>query len=372
MHMVQLDSSGEISVEKEKILIGPLPPPWGGARVSFQMFYDYVKENQKNRIYHFDIPVRNARQSNPPGKVNYFKTLIETFSCGLQIPFADSVIVFGSRSFCFSYGVILLLISKLFRKSFYIRMFGGHPAQAILFKPLFLRNAVFKILRLADRIIIETQVGAREFPPDIQRKISVIVGYRPLFQADPYNAAKPGKIVSFVYVGGITKEKGIPDLLSAFRKMQARVKGSFFPELHLYGAGPKEIVDNVMAEQHGVIYHGPVENSVIRRSLSGYDVFVFPSRYENEGHPGVVVEAMMAGLPVIATDLTGPREVVKHEINGLIVNVGACSQLADAMIRIAESKDLRKQLTTGALESSRDFTAENVLPDLAAAVGIKE
>lgn len=369
--MINPDSCSEIRSEKEKVLIGPLPPPWGGARVSFQMFYEYVNAASKNRIRHFEIPFRNARYSNPAGKVNHFKTLMKVFASGLRIPFADSVIVFGSRNFCFSYGLFLLLISKLFRKTFYMRIFGGHPAQTILFRPPFVQNALFKMIKLVDRIIVETKVGALEFPYDIQRKIFVIVGYRSSFTCDPPKADRSNSIIRFVYVGGITKEKGIPDLLSAFREMQSRAKGSFLPELHLYGTGPKEIVDKVTGEQRGVIYHGPVDNSDIRRSLPGYDVFVFPSNYKNEGHPGVVVEAMMAALPIIATDLTGPCEIVKHEISGLIVNAGDCSQLADAMIRIAENKDLRKQLSTGALESSRDFTAENVLPDLAAAVGIK-
>lgn len=58
---------------KKRLLIGPLPPGWGGARVTFKIFYDYLKENQNNDIMHFDLPSKNNRDKNPQGKVDHYK-----------------------------------------------------------------------------------------------------------------------------------------------------------------------------------------------------------------------------------------------------------------------------------------------------------
>jgi glycosyltransferase involved in cell wall biosynthesis len=61
---------------------------------------------------------------------------------------------------------------------------------------------------------------------------------------------------------------------------------------------------DILLKNSGVHYHGVVDNIELRRQLTFYDVFVFPSVYDNEGHPGVLIEALMAGLPIISSDQT--------------------------------------------------------------------
>lgn len=355
-------------LHKKIILVGPLPPGWGGARVSFKLFYDFIMKSSKSDISHFDLPIRNARDKNPPGRVNHYKTAFKVFCCMARIPVTSSVIVFGSKNFGFTYGILLLLVSKAFRKPFYIRFFGGHPAQNSLVKFSVIRLILFKIMSFADQIVVQTHVGAREFQDYLSEKISVVVGYRPAPDLKSSQKKLSDGITRFVYVGGITLEKGVHHLLAAFRAIG---RDTSKIELHLYGAGSKEIVEK-MKDDIKVFYHGTVNNDCIRAALKLYDCFVFPSTHTSEGHPGVLIEALMAGLPVIVSDLSGPKEVVQDRVNGLIFKVGDIEKLASTMQELVENESLRNRLSKGALESSKNFQAELVLPKLAASVGITE
>ncbi len=356
--------------EMKILLIGPYPPGWGGARVSFKLFYDYINMNTDQCILYYDAPTRFNQNSNTPGHVNHLKTSFMVLSALLQTPFVSKVIIFGSRHFCFSYGLCFVLIGKLFRKPVYIRFFGGHPAKnAVLNSPLIGLIAA-KILARADQIIVQTYIGAEEFPKFMQSKISTIVGYRPAIKQTEIIKVHSDRKIKFLYTGDISRRKGVGLLLNAFVEIDKQSEKNREAELHLYGSGEKELIDRCSSLKN-VFHHGRIENEKLRSKLSSYDVFVFPSQCLSEGHPGSVIEALMAGLPVIATSLTGINEVLRNNINGLLVQPNDIDQLIEAMKTLLADPALRERLSENAIESSEQFDAAYVLPKLAEALGIK-
>jgi glycosyltransferase involved in cell wall biosynthesis len=72
------------------------------------------------------------------------------------------------------------------------------------------------------------------------------------------------------------------------------------------------------------------------------DAVAFPSLLETFGH--VNIEAMAVERPIVSTDAPGCRDIVDHEINGLIAPAGEAGSLADQMQRIVESPELRSRL----------------------------
>ncbi|MGA8845396.1 MAG: glycosyltransferase family 4 protein, partial [Nocardioides sp.] len=77
-----------------------------------------------------------------------------------------------------------------------------------------------------------------------------------------------------------------------------------------------------------------------------------------EGYPLVLQEAMAAGVPAVSFDCpSGPREIIDHEVNGLLVSPQSVTGLAAALLRVATDHDLRRRLGAGALRSSRDWEA---------------
>jgi glycosyltransferase involved in cell wall biosynthesis len=68
------------------------------------------------------------------------------------------------------------------------------------------------------------------------------------------------------------------------------------------------------------------------------DLFVLPSEFDNS--PNVALEAMASGLPVVATDVGGLRQYVRHGVNGELVPAGDSSALAASMLRYLDDPDL--------------------------------
>lgn len=160
-------------------------------------------------------------------------------------------------------------------------------------------------------------------------------------------------------VGRLVPQKGFDVLLEAF----ARVAGSH-PDwsLVILGDGPDagalrrkaEALD--IADQ--VVLPGRVDPPwpLYQRA----DAYVMSSRYE--GFPNSLAEAMAHGLPVVSTDCpTGPRELVRPDLDGTLVPVGDPGALADALDRLLSDEGLRQRQGENARDVVQRYAADRVL-----------
>jgi glycosyltransferase involved in cell wall biosynthesis/ribosomal protein S18 acetylase RimI-like enzyme len=145
-----------------------------------------------------------------------------------------------------------------------------------------------------------------------------------------------GQVVVGV-VGRLVAEKGIPELLEAAAGLDDRfvliVIGPDDPDKP--DALSRELITG--AEQRGVRFLGMRTDMV--ELYSAMDLFVLPSH--REGFPRAAMEAAAMGLPVIATDIRGCRQVVEDGVNGLLVPVRAPSRLRDAIESIGADPERR-------------------------------
>jgi glycosyltransferase involved in cell wall biosynthesis len=82
-----------------------------------------------------------------------------------------------------------------------------------------------------------------------------------------------------------------------------------------------------------------------------------------EGFGNVLIEAMAAGSPVIATDCSpGPRAIVLGGMAGLLIPPEDASALADGMVRLIEDSNLRKALAAGGSARAADFEIRKTMP----------
>jgi len=97
------------------------------------------------------------------------------------------------------------------------------------------------------------------------------------------------------------------------------------------------------------------------QAMSGASVFVLSSRYE--GFPLILLEAMSKGLACVSFDCpTGPREVVNHGENGLLVPPQDVEKLAEAIIEVIEDEDLRRRLGEAGRAAARRFEMASIGP----------
>jgi D-inositol-3-phosphate glycosyltransferase len=93
------------------------------------------------------------------------------------------------------------------------------------------------------------------------------------------------------------------------------------------------------------------------------DVFVLPTRTA-EGFGLVLMDAAASGVPAIATDSGAPREIVDHGVTGWLVRPGAPAELADAIVRLADSFELLAAMRDAALAKSSEYTWDRSIDTL--------
>jgi glycosyltransferase involved in cell wall biosynthesis len=158
-------------------------------------------------------------------------------------------------------------------------------------------------------------------------------------------------------VGRLVAEKGYPELLAAIADVDADlwVVGDRLDSDH---AGSIDAAIRAVASD-------PVRAARVR--FLGYradvpalmraaDMFVLPSH--REGMPRSIIEAMLTGLPVVATDIRGSREEVVPEETGLLVPVNDPAALAAALSRLARDPALRARMGAAGLDRARDLYDE--------------
>jgi len=90
----------------------------------------------------------------------------------------------------------------------------------------------------------------------------------------------------------------------------------------------------------------------LAKAYASADIFVFPSTTDTFGN--VIIEAQAAGLPVIVSDVGGPRELVTDGVNGLITKGRDVTDFSSAIRRLVQDDDLRNRMSAAARESVAD------------------
>jgi glycosyltransferase involved in cell wall biosynthesis len=153
----------------------------------------------------------------------------------------------------------------------------------------------------------------------------------------------------FIFIGRLVKDKGINELVSAFKQINKQ-----FPQTKLLLVGNEEPKHDPLGtdtietiRNHPSIISAGFQNDV-RPFLAIANVLVFPSY--REGFPNVPMQAGAMGLPSIVTDVNGCNEIIIHEKNGLIVQPKNQFAIEEPMVRLLKDKKLYNTLAANARE----------------------
>ena len=158
------------------------------------------------------------------------------------------------------------------------------------------------------------------------------------FIREKYNI--PDDAFVYIFVGRVKRDKGINELLEAYRKSSEKRPS------YLFVLGRNEIEEGVdkalydwSCSQENIIYTGEVSD--VEKYLSASDCYILPSYREGFGMS--VIEAQAMGVPVIITDIPGPVDGIKKDETGLIVPKQNADALADAMGKLYDDNELRER-----------------------------
>jgi len=209
-------------------------------------------------------------------------------------------------------------------------------------------------------VAIQTDLGRTWLETNIKtREVAVIPNFLtyPLVDRDPIVKPPPKNGKRYLLsVGRISEEKRYLELISVFSKTCAS-----FPdwELIIVGEGPlmPELKSHI--EELGLKekVHLPGRVGNLSNWYHHSDLFVLNSRFE--GFPNVILEALACALPVISRDCkTGPREIIRHETDGLLVEEDNDLAMQQAMERLMGSSSLRESYSEKAPEVLERFSAK--------------
>ena len=175
------------------------------------------------------------------------------------------------------------------------------------------------------------------------------------FDIDQVSSLTNKRIIA---VGRYVYQKGFDLLLHAWKKIEQQHPDW---ELAIYGMGDrtpyKHLIDKLQIERHRCHLNG--STSDIKTEYLNSSLFVFSSRFEGFGM--VLIEAMACGLPVVSFDCPcGPKDIVRHNEDGLLVPSGNVDSLANALLQMMSDDKLRCQMAKTAVKNVQRYQLDVV------------
>lgn len=169
----------------------------------------------------------------------------------------------------------------------------------------------------------------------------------------------PAKAFVVGHVGRLAPEKNLRYLTEAVVLFLKTEPSAWFL---VVGGGPSESEMKELGQASGVgdrlIFAGKQEGRSLHDAYCAMDVFAFASFSETQGM--VLAEAMAAGLPAVALNASGVREVVRHEQNGFLLPARTPTRtFAKHLLRLKQEPILRKKLARAARATAEEFSQEH-------------
>lgn len=293
------------------------PQKVGGVIILFELF---KKELKKEGIAFkvIDLNWRNYHFGLFAYPIILFKALI-------NIPKYKHISFHGTANEFIFLSLFIVFFSKLFSKKVSLRKFAGNYHEIYESSNFIIKKTIEYSLKNADYIFFETKYLVDYFKkynnhtywfPNVREK-------QKFKTSDSFN-------YKFVFVGHIKQEKGINEILEVSNKLDNRY------QIDIYGPLDDDYNEKYFLK-HKANYRKVLKPEKIIETIMEYDVLILPSY--REGYPGVIIEAFSVGLPVIATNLEGIKEIV-DEKSGILIDKNNTLQLKKAIEQFDEQNYL--------------------------------
>lgn len=180
----------------------------------------------------------------------------------------------------------------------------------------------------------------------------------------PIKSNSNESIFNFVFLSRVIPEKGVLYICRAVRILESMGINNF--QVDFYGKiqpsfeseFQQEILTSTKLKYAGFL---DLMNKKGVDKLAQYDVMLFPTYWPSEGFPGVIVDAFVAGLPVIASDWNLNKSIINDNIDGFIVPVHDVEALANKMKYVIEHKDVVKDISRNLQKKAMLYDTKNVV-----------
>lgn len=326
--------------------LGTFPPEYGGVTVKNQNLFNALS----NKIKIDKVDFSEIKRKN----------LKETFKLVKVLINRKNIFVIGvtgkntRKRFC----KLLFYVNRLAMNRSVIFLMGGMVA-----KDIAADDEYEKYMRSFKRIYVE----AGDMKKTLDKKGFNNVDIYPNGRFHPKRSYKKtingtGKL-KCVFFSLIQPEKGVDWIINAAKKIQS-------VDFYLYGKIDetyKKEFEKQIENLNNLVYMGIFkgENEEVYSELSGYDVLLLPTRWRNEGIPGVLIESKIANIPAIVTDHNFNKEIIRDHVDGIVLKNNTEQEFCDAILELDKDRNLLKRYAEEAGKSAKEFYIEKYIDDIA-------
>lgn len=330
-------------MDKKIEYIGSFPPPYGGVSVKNQLLYETLSAS-------FNVYRNNTRNKT----LNQVRNIIDiiarrrTFIIGVSASRGKSQLITS----------IMFFFNKAsMKKSIYFMMGGLESKKISENKKLKTRYKLYK------KIFVETESMKRELSAAGLKNVSIFPNCRTRPKHEFDLKVSDGGRLKCVFFSNIQLIKGVDNIIEAAKVL---------PEIdfYFYGHIDKDLEERftkAILESKNIKYMGVFDGKKndVYLEMHQYDVLLFPTRWKNEGVPGVLVEAKIAGLAEIVSDIAYNRDLVSNNISGIVLQENTVKCLRESIELLNRDRELLAYLKKKSLLSAGSYYIDNNMKEIA-------
>lgn len=318
------------------LLIGPRlnkkdPAVSGGGAVLFE---NLIEQCIMKGIEYDVIDTNKSNYTN-----NVISLIIIFFQFSGKLMKFSNVSLHGTAKDYVFIAPVVVFFTRLFRKKMSLRKFAGNFNDYFMKSNNMKRCIIKYVLKHSHINFFETKYLVDYFNvynantfwfPNVRYKQSLETS-KTTFQK------------RFLFIGHVKKEKGIYELLEVSNMLDSSYT------IDIYGS----LVENIVFDDYEAVYRGVLHPDEVVDTMQKYDVLLLPSY--REGYPGVIIEALSVGLPIVATKLQGISEMIDTE-SSILIEAKNCKELKQAIESFTTSNYNQKSLA--AIRQFKQFDSE--------------
>jgi glycosyltransferase involved in cell wall biosynthesis len=357
------------------LAVGALPPPINGLSKAFSFVVDGLG------ALGWDVEVVDVADRSPPRVGSTFSwPRTKAILASLRRLFertrrADVVYLTISQSrLGFVKDLLAIRWGALLGRPVVVHMhggnFGGFYAALSRAERPFVRGALDRVAAI---IVLTPSLKADFAMTRAWQERTVPIGNTCDVAAGSVRRPRPGTL-RILYLSTLIASKGYREAIAAAGELARRrpdlhvtidVAGTLVPERD-FSSRAAQVTDlyrlaDALPANAKVKFHGEVQAVRKEALLAAADVFVLPTRYINEGQPIAIIEALTAGLPVVATDWRGIRETLPPAMHPLLVATPDPQLIADRLAGLIADPAWFEAASRAALDHAVAFRPERHL-----------
>ncbi len=335
-----------MNINDSLTMIGPIAPPQWGPAVRNRIMLDTLTGWGLNVI-----PLNTLRWREK--RVGFLLDIVRAARRTRR------VVISVSRNGRFVLIPLLALLVRLWNVRVAFIPAGGTFGPELKSMNVILKWAYVRWLRSFDRIYAQRSELADQLTSEGLGNVRILPNFK--VAASVVSERHGGNVPALLFLSRIRPAKGIESL---FEALDFLIRKKVPLTIDLFGIISPDYEDEfrrMLEERPYAAYKGVIDYAEVIPRISRYDLMVFPTVVTTEGFPGVLADAALAGLPVVASRVPSNLEIIEDGVNGVLAAPDDPQDLAAKIERVLSDPELRAMLAANNQRCGQAYDVNVVL-----------